>query len=119
LLILRVVESLVELILVTAAAIMATALVPRSSRARFVLSVCGLAFGAIGVALFMLGTYPKEILLGVGAYAVIEGIAGRYTRVTSWLARRSTRWSVSVPFQRSLSRALARSRNRQTKTVHD
>jgi hypothetical protein len=111
LLILRVVESLVELILVTAAAIMATALIPRSSRTRIVLSVSGLAVGAIGVALFMLVTYPKEILLGVGAYAVIEGITGRYTRVTSWLTRRSTRWSVS--------RALARSRTRQTKTVHD
>jgi hypothetical protein len=111
LLVLRVVESLVELILVTAAAIMATALVPRSSRARFVLSVCGLAFGAIGVALFMLVTYPKEILLGVGAYAVIEGMTGRHTRVTSWLTRGSTRWS--------LSRVLVRSRTRQTETVHD
>ena len=105
------VEFLVELILVTAAAIMATALVPRSSRARFVLSVCGLAFGAVGVVLFMLATYPREILLGVGAYAVIEGMTGRHTRVTSWLTRRSTRWSVS--------RALARSRTRQTKTVHE
>jgi hypothetical protein len=112
------VEFLVELILVTAAAIMATALVPRSSRARFVFSVCGLALGAVGVVLFMLATYPREILLGVGAYAVSAGITGRYTRVTAWLTRRTTRWSVSVPF-RSLSRALARSRNRQTKTVHE
>jgi hypothetical protein len=119
LLILRVVESLVEHILVTAAAIMATALVPRNSKARFVLSGLGLALGAVGVALFILVTYPGEILLGVGAYAVIAGITWRYTRVASWLTRRTARWSVNVPFQRSLSRALARTRNRQTKTVHE
>jgi hypothetical protein len=78
-------ESLVELIFVIAAVIIAVSLLPRDTAGRVVLGFGGVVLAAVGVVLFVVITYPTETLLILGAGSMITGAAWGYTHITDRL----------------------------------
>ena len=83
------IEVLIELLLLIGGVTVAAALLPLQPTVRLVLSFCGLVLVTVGAALFAFVMYP-ETLLFLGAGAGIACTAWGYTRVTAWLARRTT-----------------------------
>jgi hypothetical protein len=90
-------ESLVEVILVISAVIVALALLPLGTEGRVFLGSFGLGLAAVGAALFGVVAYPRQTLLLLGTCSVITGAGWGYAQVTAWLARRGTRgWTARV-----------------------
>jgi hypothetical protein len=90
-------ESLVEIILVISAVIVAFALLPLGTEGRVFLGSLGLGLAAVGTALFGVVAYPRQTLLLLGTCSAITGAGWGYAQVTAWLARRGTRrWTARV-----------------------
>jgi hypothetical protein len=90
-----VMESLVEIIFIAAAVIMALGLVARGLRARFVLGFGGVLLATVGIALFVLIAYPLATLLFLGAGCLVTGAGSGYAQITPWRAHRGTCWSTA------------------------
>jgi hypothetical protein len=78
-------ESLVELIFVIAAVIMALSLLPRGTAGRFVLGLAGVVLAAVGVTVFVVIACPRETLLILGAGSMITGAGWGYAHITDRL----------------------------------